>query len=324
MSRQSYVQETRSEVSDYEAKKKIEITKVFLNSVFTTTHIANLAKKKSLIDEKQYIAEILKLKFESPKDQILIDFYNSNYKFCIKNKFTLEKSSTFLSIMFFMFNYSVMNKKLTKDKSYNMFLEIMEFHSIHRPPYSYEIFSGEDKSSIIDFAKKTFYHNFSMIENIFKYNMNIVLNSTDHKDIPKIDLPKIEALQDEFLIDEKECSIIQNYFLKADVRKENIKKDEDDKKHKSDIEVYEEMEMDKLKTFVNSFYRPKNNTENERLSIDNLNNAKAQVEFELKEAKNVLNEKTSEIIRETQDRFVLANKELNEKIDTLVAQTVKK
>ena len=84
------------------------------------------------------------------------------------------------------------------------------------------------------------------------------------------------------------------------------------------------MEMDKLKTFVNSFYRPKNNTENERLLIDNLNNAKAQVEFELKEAKNVLNEKTSEIIRETQDRFVLANKELNEKIDTLVAQTVKK
>jgi len=196
-SKRSKLEESRSEVSEYEVKKKIEITKVFLNSVFTTAHVSALAKKKSLIEEKYYIAEILKLKTDLSKDQILIDFYNSNYKFCITSKFTLEKSSTFLSIMFFIFNYSVMNKKLNKDKSFSIFLEIMEFHSIHRPPYSYEIFTIEDKKNIIEFAKNTFYHNFSMIDNIFKYNMNIVVYSHEHKKVPKVEFPQPQPLKDE-------------------------------------------------------------------------------------------------------------------------------
>ena len=218
-----------------------------------------------------------------------------------------------------------MNKKLNKDKSYIMFIEIIDFHSIHRPPYSYEIFSNEDKTIIVEFAKKTFYHNFSMIENIFKYNMNIVLNSTEHVNVPSQNLPKTQNLSEELLIEDiNNISILKSYFTKSDKRENTYKKHEDRKleHRKSDIEIYEEMEMDKLKTFVNSFYRPKNDGGNEKSLIDNLNIAKAQVDYELKEAKNVLNEKTGEIMKETHDRLLLANNNVNEKIENMIAQAL--
>ena len=154
-----FSRDDNSDISDYSDKNHIEISKVFLNSIITSKHINKLQSFKKINEEKEFISEILNLDIKSQKDQILIDYYINAYKFCLKYKFSVEKISTFLSIIFFLFNYSILNKKIIKEKSFSVFMEILEFHIKHCPPFCFEIFNSNDKELILDYMKKTFFRN---------------------------------------------------------------------------------------------------------------------------------------------------------------------
>ena len=78
---------------------------------------------------------------------------------------------------------------------------------------------------------------------------------------------------------------------------------------KSEIQLQEELALEKLKVFVNSFYKSKEAAEAEKIIQDNLRVGKI-IEMEVNETKAVLDAKIPEIMKETMDRIDLANKEI--------------
>jgi hypothetical protein len=238
--------------------------------------------------------------------------YVNFYSFCLKLKFSIEKISTFLSIIFFVFNYSVMNKKVVKERCLKIFIDIMDFHSCHRPPFSYEIFNEKEKENLIIYVKNTFFRNYTLLENIFKFNVNIYLYSKDFISIPEEHLPIQSKLDKQYM------SLIQNdgenilKLLKI-LSMENEKEKKEEKiiviEEKSDIEKYEEDVLRKLNIFVNSFYKSKTIIDTNLIVQENMRLTK-MIEFEVSETKNILEYKIPEIITETDQKVKLANNEV--------------
>lgn len=327
--------ESGSDFSEYADKDKLEISKIFLNTIIRTDQIQELQNKKLMEEEKKVIAEIFNLNLHSGKESILVDFYMNIYQFCLKNKFTLEKISTFLSIMYFIFNYSVMNKKIIKEKSMSIFIDIMDFHSLNRPPYSFEIFTKKERDLLIKYVNDTFFRNYTLFENIFKYNINIYLYTKEHQKIPRKPLPVTKPI----IIEEVETiqgldnlDHLENIPLQVQILKKYFRKDIGERQiiennilvlspKKTEFELYEEDRLDKLKTFVNSFYKSKVDTEKEK-EIAEKNKELKKIEREVRETQNFLENRIPELIKETDEKVKIANnlvlknvniEELNEK-----------
>lgn len=316
----SYTQDTASEFSDYEDTDKLEISRIFLNSVISTNQVNVLQSKSTLQEEQKYILEIFNLSESYPnsnsKQQILIDFYINNYKFCLKHKFSIEKISTYLSIIYFIFTFSVMNKKIIKEKSASLFKDIIEYHSLNRPPYSYEVFNKEEKLNIITFVNSTFYRNYTLFENIFKYNLNIYFTSSEFKKIPK--LPDTTVMTKETMVPMdaiKNIAILEKLYFNNTDNKDKAKNNSDgisnnnSRDVKSADEIREEQAIEKLKTFVSSFYKSKDTADKEKLIEEQLRLGRL-TEFEVNEAKVYLENKIPEIVKESSDKIVLASKEV--------------
>jgi len=297
-----------SEISsgDYTEKEHLEISRVFLNTIITSNQITKLQSLKRLCEEKEFIAEVFNLDINSQKEQIIIDYYLNAYKFSLKNKFTIEKISTFLSILYFLFNYSILNKKIIREKSYNVFLEILKFHVVHRPPYCFEIFTVADKDLIIDYVKKTFFRNYTVYENIFKYNMNIYLLSKDFKSIPVLQTPEDRPLTDAVQIDDiNGFEIIKNNYIDRQLKVEST---EAKVKKKSEYEKIEENTLEKLKTYISTFYKSKALQENDKVFQEQIRQQK-EIEVEAEETQKLLESKIPEIMKEVNEMIKIADKQ---------------
>lgn len=300
-----------------------KITQVFLNTIINTKHIESLTKKRNLLEERLYLSKIFLLKLNDSKDQILVDFYMNLYKFCINNHFSIEKISTFFSIMYFIMNYSIMNKKIIKRNSFELFIDLIDFHSLHRPPYSYEIFDPKEKSIIIDFIQNTFYRNYILFENIFKYNVNIFLSTKFPVKIPGVAVPKVDQLRISDQIEE-----IENFKFYDFVKKNLIDRNDSNipikKKSKSEMEKYQDRINEKMNNFKNSFYMQAKTIpidadlreSNELIDEANL--------MEMQEAKHIMEMRTKEIVDETQEKIGIFNKAVDRKVFSIPNPNEKK
>jgi hypothetical protein len=300
-----------SEISDYSDKDHLEISRVFLNSIISSNQVSRLNTLKKLSEERIYIAEIFNLDINSQKEQILIDYYLNSYKFSLTKKFTIEKVSTFLSILYFLFNYSILTKKIIREKSYRVFIEILDFHVTHRPPYCFEIFKPEDKEYIIDYMKKTFFRNYTVYENIFKYNINIYLLSKDFKPIPATSIPKDLPLFDAQKVEDiPSVEFIKNTYI--DRQKKVETKEEIKIKKKTEYERIEEHTLEKLRTFVSSFYKSKNQNEND-INSKERERLIREIADEVEETEELLEMKIKEISKEVTEKVKIADKEFEKK-----------
>ena len=306
----------RSDAGDQEA---VIINKIFLNSIVTTNDINNLKKKSTLEEERNFIMELFRVNELFPssisKQLILVDFYMNIYSFCLTESFTNEQMSTIFSIFYFLFSFSFINSNIVVEKSLALFGEIMNFHSMNRPPFSYEIFNAEEKAKVLNFGKMTFYRNYALFENIYQYEVSICFFSKEPKSIPSKPLPSLSAyaLKDDFkkgseeipdiikkMIDEREKEIVSD--------DEEPQNDNNDKKEeKSQDEINDEKQMEKLKAFLNSFYKTNSQLEQMRKN-EEMEKMKVIGEIESNKAKGFLTTKITEIHKEINEKINLCTK----------------
>jgi hypothetical protein len=309
--------ESASETSEYSNKENIEIKAIFLNTIVTVMQVKTLREKKTLQEEVTYIADMFGLRIDSHKEHIIIDFYRDIYKFCLKSEFTVEKISTLLSIMYFIFNYSVGNKKIIKENSCSIFNHIIEYHSINRPPYFYEIFNKKDKCNIITYINKTFYRNYTLYENLFKYNMNMNIYS---RDFPKIgeQFPKLTNLAAECL-DYFSIPILDTIIDPVKRKQSNFKEKEKEIKTIDVRKLEEESERSKNKSnFSTLRFEVEEKTEKEK------QREFAIIEHETNEAKKYLDTRIPDILKEADETTNLANMHIMDKLEKAIAQTTNK
>ena len=242
----SSVSDSRSDRSDVGDQDMLIINKLFLNSIVTTNDIHILKRKPTLEEERKFIMELFKINELFPssisKQLILVDFYMEIYSFCLANKFTIEHMSTLFSIFYFLFSYSFINSNIVVEKSLSLFFEILDFHAMNRPPFSYEIFTQKERDLIYAFGRSSFYRNYSLFENIFQYEVSICFFSKDPRPIPYRSLPPLPTLKDTLKCVESIPEILRKLI-----------DEKEEESGKTQEEMIEETQMEKLKMILGAF-----------------------------------------------------------------------
>ena len=310
----SYSGSERSEGGEQES---LIINKIFLNSIVTTNDMQILKRKTTLEEERNYIMELFKINELFPssisKQLILVDFYMNIYTFCIGEQFTLQQMSTIFSIFYFLFSYSFINANIVCEKSLSLFAEILDFHSLNRPPFSYEIFNQHERDVIYNFGKMSFYRNYSLFENIFQYEVSICFFSKEPKAIPFRQLPSISNYGLRSELNQGSENIPDIIKRMREEREKEIEPEEENdeaeneiKDEKSEEEINEEKQMKKLRDFMNMF----NQTNSlEQLKKEEEDEKKRQEnELEANAARGFLESKINEMTKEITEKINISNK----------------
>jgi len=310
-----------SEMSSINGENEnLQCTKVFLNSIISTNNVTILLRKKTLLEEKQYINEIFGIDELFPTSEskrlILLDYFMNCYNFCHNGNFTIQQISIIMSIFYFLFSYAFIGESCSYEKCLYVFNDILEFHSLNRVPYSYEFFDENEKKRIYNFGKKTFFRNYSLFENIYRYDISICFFSKFPEKIPYKNFNKIEDYElknenEQQIENEKLPEILKTIIKEKDLNK-NIKKekkddydDDDDERSKDELE--EEEQLQKLDNFINSFYQASAVVEQQRLAEINKMNKKLN-EGEANQAKGYLDVKIPEIKKEIGEMVEVSTK----------------
>ena len=307
-------------VSVVDEGKNLNVNKLFLNSIVSTNDVKLLKKKKTLGEERAYMLEIFGLSELFPtsisKQLILVDYYMNCYNFCLKENFTLQQISTLLSIFYFMFSYAFISGNISTEKALNVFNDILDFHSLNRPPFSHEIFKTEERAKIYEFGKQTFFKNFSLFENIYRYEVSICFVSKDYRSIPNKPLNPISNYK---LTEEnfKNSSELPESIKKMIEEKEGKKgrrqsmfrnaNNDEQQEEKTEEELEDEEQLEKLKQFVSSFKAASSQMEQIRKAQEDANNKKLQ-EAEALQAKGYLEQKIPEMEKEISDKVNVCTK----------------
>jgi len=301
----------------HEPKKEefLIIEKIFLNTKMTINDVDILKKKETLDEEKAFISEIFDLKnlFENSvsKQYIMLDYYMNIYNLCIDNNFTLQQISTIMSIFYFIFSYSFAWVS-TEEKIFEIFQDIICYHSINNPPFSHKIFEKNQKTLLINFFENTFIKNFSFFEVLFRLDVSVCffnqvltkadINTTESSSQNKVELKKST--------DEKNLEDMEN----NEEDEENKKEDE-----KSLGEIQDEKEIEEMKNLVNSFYQAVGDFEMQKARAEG-NAIKGKNAEEANQAKMFLELKVPEIKKDINDLIEVQTRSVIKPVEQEMAE----
>ena len=304
-------------VPSHEPKKEefLIIEKIFLNTKMTINDVDILKKKETLDEEKAFISEIFDLKnlFENSlsKQYIMLDYYMNIYNLCIDNNFTLQQISTIMSIFYFIFSYSFAWVS-TEEKIFEIFQDIICYHSINNPPFSHKIFEKNQKTLLINFFENTFIKNFSFFEVLFRLDVSVCffnqvltkadINTTESSSQNKVELKKST--------DEKNLEDMEN----NEEDEENKKEDE-----KSLGEIQDEKEIEEMKNLVNSFYQAVGDFEMQKARAEG-NAIKGKNAEEANQAKMFLELKVPEIKKDINDLIEVQTRSVIKPVEQEMAE----
>ena len=304
-------------IPSQEPKKEefLIIEKIFLNTKMTINDVDILKKKETLDEEKAFISEIFDLKnlFENSvsKQYIMLDYYMNIYNLCIDNNFTLQQISTIMSIFYFIFSYSFAWVS-TEEKIFEIFQDIICYHSINNPPFSHKIFEKNQKTLLINFFENTFIKNFSFFEVLFRLDVSVCffnqvltkadINTTESSSQNKVELKKST--------DEKNLEDLEN----NEEDEENKKEDE-----KSLGEIQDEKEIEEMKNLVNSFYQAVGDFEMQKARAEG-NAIKGKNAEEANQAKMFLELKVPEIKKDINDLIEVQTRSVIKPVEQEMAE----
>jgi hypothetical protein len=99
-----------------------------------------------------------------------------NFDFCKRSQFSNEQTSTALAIFDYVF-HQMIDQSLKPDQGLKMLREILNNHTLQRPPFTIFIFTEKQVQTIVDFALKTFLRHFCLYEYVIKPRVELILRT---------------------------------------------------------------------------------------------------------------------------------------------------
>lgn len=132
-----------------------------------------VANAKSKSEVRRMLQEYLKIDEEDGyRTEILCDFHYHNYAFCVERGFTIDKISTFLSIMKHTLAEAVA-QKLLANGAFDVFKRWLLKHSVERPPWSVGIFTHDDVKEITSYVHNTFIRHYQLYMYVYMIHCDI-------------------------------------------------------------------------------------------------------------------------------------------------------
>ena len=115
---------------------------------------------------KQILAQLLSVSEGGLRKEVLLELYMNALRFARENGFSVEKTSTFFSII--KRNHEEMaDAFLPPDRSWEYLKSLLLAHSVQRPPHSVGIFTLAEVQLITQFALTHYYSHFKLYRYAF-------------------------------------------------------------------------------------------------------------------------------------------------------------
>ena len=112
------------------------------------------------------LSELLGLPLGDLRQEVLLELYMNALTFARSKGFSVEKTSTFVSII--KRNHEEMAEAfLPPDRSWEFLKSLLERHSVQRPPHSVGIFTLDELKAITGFALTHYYAHFKLYRYAF-------------------------------------------------------------------------------------------------------------------------------------------------------------
>ena len=107
--------------------------------------------------------------------------------FCNKNTLTEEKMCIVIEILHYLLRQILdFGEKLTEDKSYENFQELLLRHAVHRPPHSLAVLTLEEVKKVDLYVQDTFFRHFDMYKFSLVFKDELKLNTSEPFALPQV------------------------------------------------------------------------------------------------------------------------------------------
>lgn len=173
---------------------------------------------------------------------VIINYFEGHYDFARRSKFTEAKMGCLLEIMLYLLK-QLLASRLSEERSFEMFKELLVRHSVQRPPHSLAIFNADDVKAINEHVQDTLYRFYNMY--LYALTKDQLITLTTEKQL-ELDIPLQTGLAEGKQIAAREVDKDIRQFLSAEELVQLEKENEYMTKGPGRIERIMREEMDKL------------------------------------------------------------------------------
>lgn len=241
------------------------------------------------IVQQIFSAYINQLSDERPQEAfesrvaIFVDLILHSYQFARKRKYANDKISCLMDLTHETFR-AAMSNRLSEEKAFGVFKELLLRHSLFRPPHSSNTFTLEEVKEILDFFQVSFFRNYGFYVKTFQPAIDFeiapfkqfgqrfprFLDLNDGVEVNKDDFPVLDAYNKdkEIKLTPEEIQEIMEGRSVHDIpeakRKEIIRKQLELQK-KAKVERFMKKELEALQEKMNEKMRIQDEEFNSRL-----------------------------------------------------------
>ncbi|KAM6964215.1 cilia- and flagella-associated protein 119 [Tautogolabrus adspersus] len=135
-------------------------------------------KMHSLPELESTLCSVLGVDLPEPKRRVLLELYVQTVLFCRESRFNKEQTSALLSIIKSAHEANIETPLNNIEQSFKYCKELLLCHSVRRPPYSINLFSPEEGSSVFKYIYDSYVRHYKLYKYIFTPQVKLDLSLT--------------------------------------------------------------------------------------------------------------------------------------------------
>jgi hypothetical protein len=209
-----------------------------------TFHLNTLSVKQ----QRQYLSDLLGLRqhyvdrndlYNAERREVFLDMCTNLLNFCRKSKFSAERTSTLLSLIFVTHTHccETPGSLVTVEEGYAFFEKHLLRHSVERPPFSIAVFSYHDLKKICDYVVNSYFRHLKLYQYVFGITKELQLEPV-YSQAAQVDMDSFPMLDDAYDYKETESADPSEVLRLPHPMEEQL-----DEEEKEDISATQNMMM---------------------------------------------------------------------------------
>ncbi|KAM8877084.1 cilia- and flagella-associated protein 119 isoform 1-T1 [Synchiropus picturatus] len=176
-------------VSSVDVDSNLMVPQVLKAKIMLWTDVSykdmeELEKLQSVPDLESALCRLFEINIPEPKREILLELYVQTVQFCRQHDFKKEQTSAMLSIVKHIHKANTETPLNNIEQCFEYSQELILCHSIRRPPFSINLFSLKEATSILEYIHSNYIRHYKLYKHIFTPEVSLDLRPS-YSGIPK-------------------------------------------------------------------------------------------------------------------------------------------
>lgn len=155
---------------------------------------------------RDLLAKYLKIdEPKNPKNAISLDLYVHVLQYAQEQRFADDKTSALFSIVKNVHSQST-GKRLTIERSFEYFKDLLLYHSVQRPPYSIGLFTYQEMQRILQWMLDSYYRHYKLY--MYVFTNRVTMSVTSFHPLQSVELAAVLQPLNEAMTEEQYLALM--------------------------------------------------------------------------------------------------------------------